>query len=314
MVRPFLSALDAGTGASVTPRFYFECTKTWTKKFAPPTIETQATMTARSSQASGKARRRPWSLRARSGKLAAFCLLGGAAAPSCAPPPPPKKLEMQPIGAWHDEPLKRVDESADSGVTAPNSGISALATAASPCVAAEIDNLEDFLRRCEAPLPRATEVPPLRDRLEVKVTASSAVAPGGRVELTVVLRNKTDAPLPLYFNGEPGPRFEIEAIDARGRRVDLPAGRWPGYPKGTKPEPRPAHAAKITLEKAGTARALVTWDAVRTRWAPERARSWEGRGHPRAAAGPLPRGHYMLRVVLPLVGDIDPPRVPIDVR
>jgi hypothetical protein len=33
MLGPFLPALDAGEWASVTLRFYFGCTKTWTKKF-----------------------------------------------------------------------------------------------------------------------------------------------------------------------------------------------------------------------------------------------------------------------------------------
>jgi hypothetical protein len=219
---------------------------------------------------------------------------------------------MQPIGTWKDEPLEPIDESGDAGVTAPNSGITAPPPSA--CSVTDPPSLEDTLHQCETQVPRAADVPPIRDRLEVKVVAgASTTTPGGRVEVQVTLRNTGDGPLPLYFTGEPAPRFEIDATDTRGRRVDLPSTKWPGYPKGHKPEPRVTKAARITLEKNGIARVRLTWEAVKTRWAPDRAKTWEGRGYPRVHAGPLPAGKYLLRVVVPVVGDVEVPRVPIDV-
>jgi hypothetical protein len=219
---------------------------------------------------------------------------------------------MQPIGTWKDEPLKPIDEGGDAGVTAPNSGMTA---APAPCTVTETPSLEDALRSCEVSVPRAADVPSIRDRLEVKVsTATPSTTPGGRVDVQVTLRNKGDAPLTLYFSGDPAPRFEIEALDTRGRRVDLPSAKWPGYAKGQKPEPRITKAARITLEKNGIAHARLTWDAVKTRWAPDRGRTWEGRGYPRTPAGPLPAGKYLLRVVVPILGDVEVPKVPIDVQ
>jgi hypothetical protein len=77
-------------------------------------------------------------------------------------------------------------------------------------------------------------------------------------------------------------------------------------------------AARITLAPGGSARVKIAWDAVQTRWAPEKVKTWEGRGYPRVAAGPLPAGKYVLRVVIPLVGvfekgELEVPKLPIEV-
>jgi hypothetical protein len=151
------------------------------------------------------------------------------------------------------------------------------------CTMTEVDNLEDALRSCDVPMPKQNDVPPAKDRLEATVTASTpSTTPGGRVDLVLTLRNKTDSPLPLYFTGDPNPRFDVEAYDAKGRtRVDIPAGKFPGYPKGWKPEARDAKAARITLEKNGSARVKLAWDAVKMKWAPDKAK----RGVPRIARG-----------------------------
>ena len=74
----------------------------------------------------------------------------------------------------------------------------------------------------------------------------------------------------------------------------------------------------MTLAPGGTARVKIPWDAVKTRWAPEKAKTWEGRGYPRLPAGPLAPGKYVLRVVIPLVGvfekgELDVPKLPIEV-
>jgi hypothetical protein len=230
----------------------------------------------------------------------------------CAPPPTPKRLEMEPIGTVKNVPITPIADESDSGVTTPNSGTPV--SGSSACSSSDFDNLEEALKQCEVPMPRAAEVPALKDKLDVKITTNaSSTTPGGRIDVQIMLRNKTGDPLALYFTGDPVPRFDLEAVDSKGRRVDLPASKWPGYPKGMKPEPREAKAAKVTLDKNGTARIKVTWDAVKMKWAPERAKVWDGRGYPRTPAGPLGPGKYSLRVVLPLIGDIDTPKVPVEI-
>lgn len=231
---------------------------------------------------------------------------------ACGPPPTRPTIEMEPIGTFQNVPTTPLPEPTDSEVTTPNSGTPL--PGASPCSASELDNLEETLKACETSMPKASEVTSIRDKLEVKITTSSAsTTPGGRIEVQITLRNKTNDPLALYFTGDPTPRFDIEAVDAKGRRADLPPTKFPGYPKGMKPEAREAKAAKVTLSKLGAARLKLTWDAVKTKWAPERAKVWEGRGPPRVTAGPLPPGKYTLRVVLPLIGDVDVPKVPVEV-
>jgi hypothetical protein len=231
---------------------------------------------------------------------------------ACEPVHQRKKIEMTPIGTWQNVPTASRDDGSDSGVTAPNSGT--LARENSSCSAAEFDNLEDTLRGCEVPMPRATDVGSLRDRLDVRVaTSPSRTTPGGRIDVEITLRNKTNEPLALYFTGDPSPRFDVEALNTQGKRVDIPATKFPGYPKGQKPEARETKAAKVTLEKNGTAKVHLAWDAVKSKWSPSSARSWEGRGYPRVPAGPLAAGRYLLRIVLPLLGDIDPPRIGVDV-
>ncbi|MBX3199917.1 MAG: hypothetical protein KF850_23325 [Labilithrix sp.] len=230
----------------------------------------------------------------------------------CPPPREPKKLEMQPIGTLANVPTAPPEVDDGSDVTTPNSGTPSPGT--TTCGAPDFDNLEDTLKLCEVPMPRPSEVPSIKDKLEVTVTSSTpTTTPGGRVDLQITLRNKTSDPLALYFTGDPSPRFDVEAVDAKGRRVDIPPNKWPGYPKGYKPEAREAKAAKVTLDKNGSARVKLVWDAVKTKWAPERARSWEGRGYPRMIAGPLGVGKYSLRVVLPLLGDVAAPKVAVEV-
>lgn len=241
--------------------------------------------------------------------MAVVCL---GAFVACTSTLPRRQIEMESIGTVKNSP-KPIDDNSAGPTTSPNSGTANVAKDAA-CTMAEIENLEEALRSCDVPMPKANDVPSIKDKLEVKVTASTpSTSPGGRVDLVLTLRNKTNDPLALYFTGDPSPHFDVEALDAKGRRADLPAGKFPGYPKGFKPDSRDVKGYRITLEKAGSARMKVSWDAVKTKWAPEKAKTWEGRGYPRAPAGPMPAGKYTLRVLVPLIGEVDAPKVSVDV-
>lgn len=251
------------------------------------------------------------------GRAAFALVLQAALWAGCTPPKQRKPIEMAPIGTV---PIasRTADEPDGGTTTTPNSGTPSAAKEAA-CTGGEFETLDDVLRQCDSAMPRAGDVPNgMRDRLEVRVTASTpSITPGGRVDLTLTLKNKSNEPLPLYFSGDPTPRFEIETVDAKGKRVDLPAGKPPKTPAMPA---RDVKASRITLTPGGTARVKVPWDAVKTRWAPERVKTggWDGRGYPRAASGPLGVGKYTLRVVLPLIGvfekgELDLPKVPMEV-
>lgn len=234
---------------------------------------------------------------------------------ACTPPMQRKPIEMAPIGTV---PIitRTADEPEGGTTTTPNSGTPSAAKEAA-CTGGEFEALDDALRQCDASMPRAGDVPSaMRDKLEVRVTASTpSITPGGRVDLTVTLKNKSNEPLPLYFSGDPAPRFEVEAVDGKGRRVDLPAGK---PPKSPALPARDVKASRITLTPGGTARVKIAWDAVKTKWAPDKIKVWDGRGYPRAPAGSLAAGKYTLRVVLPLIGvfekgELDLPKVPMEV-
>jgi hypothetical protein len=233
----------------------------------------------------------------------------------CDPPARRKPIEMAPIGTVPI--LERTAVEVDGGTTTtPNSGTPSAAKE-SACTSDDFESLDDALKQCESKMPRGGDVPNgMRDKLEVRVTSSTpSITPGGRADLTLTLKNKSSEPLPLYFTGDPTPRFEVEAVDTKGRRVDLPAGK---PPKSPSVPARDVKAARITLTPGGTARVKIPWDAVKTRWAPEKAKTWEGRGYPRAPSGSLGPGKYTLRIVVPLVGvfekgELETPKVPMEV-
>ncbi len=233
----------------------------------------------------------------------------------CAPVKPRKPVEMAPIGTVPV--ATRTTEEPEGGTTTtPNSGTPSAAKETA-CASADFEVLEEALKQCDAAMPRSTDLPSgIREKLELRVTSTTpSIVAGGRVDLTITLKNKSNEPLPLYFTGDPTPRFDVEAVDAKGRRVDLPAGKPPKTPPLAV---RDAKASRITLAPGGVARVKIAWDAVKTKWAPEKMSTWTGRGYPRAPNGPLGAGKYTLRIVVPLVGvfekgQIEPPKLPIDV-
>ena len=179
------------------------------------------------------------------------------------------------------------------------------------CVGFDIGNLEDMLLKvsCEEPNVKPDSMPPvdLKGKLEVTVSASpTKSAPGGKVDLLVSFVNKSKEPLTLHFKIDPVPRFELEVYDTKAlsKRADMPAGSPPPPPKGaTQPTPSEAKTARVTVAPNGSARVRMPWEAVKMKWAPEKFRGTPfERGYPRAAAGPLPKGKYSVKVVTPLVG------------
>ncbi len=194
------------------------------------------------------------------------------------------------------------------------------------CAGSEIGNLEDVLNRvaCEVPNPKPDEkaLDP-KDRLDVKISTSTPkVMPGQHVDIVVTLANKGKEPLPLLFTIDPTPRFSIEAYDAKAKRADIPPGQPPALPKGVAPRvPGEPKTAKVTIAAGGAARLRLGWDAVRTKWAPDKLRGTPPeRGYPRTPNGPLPKGKYTLKVVMPLVGvlegvekEVSAPKLPIEV-
>lgn len=256
--------------------------------------------------------------RSRAAGFLAATLVASVLVAGCTPPPQRKPIEMEPIGTVPNIP-RTADDVGEGDLTTPNSG-TPIPIKEGACTSTDFEDLEEALKGCEVPMPKSGEVPSgMRGKLDVRVTSSTlSTTPGGRVDLQVVLRNKSAEPLPLYFSGDPSPRFEVEAVDGKGRRVDMPSGRQPAYPRGHTPPSREAKAYKITLGGGGSARVKVAWDAVKTKWAPDKLKTWEGRGYPRAPAGNLGVGKYTLRVLVPLIGvfekgELELPKVPIEV-
>jgi hypothetical protein len=196
------------------------------------------------------------------------------------------------------------------------------------CGGSDIGDLAAVLAQsaCEAKGVNPTTAPKdLTDQLEVKITLDSArVAPGGKATVQLTYHNKSQKDLPLYFVVDPEPRFEFQVFTPKGTRVDRPAGLEPPLPpevaNATAPEKQ---FALVTLAPQGTARVSLPWEAVKHRWAGRDAAKGAvpGRGFPQLAAGPLPRGKYVLRVVTPLVGvtegidhEVSEPRLNLEVK
>lgn len=251
------------------------------------------------------------------GRLAAAAMVAHALALlGCTPPPQRKPIEMTPIGTVPIVERTVVEADAGGTTTSPNSG-TAVSAKETACTLAEIDSLDQVLRNCDSPMPKAADVPSgLGEKLELTVTSSTgSTKPGGRVDVTLTLKNKSNDPLPLYFSGDPKPRFEVETFDATGtRRVDLPKDK---PPKTAFPPTRPVKASRIILMAGGSARIRVPWDAVKTRWAPEKVKTWEGRGPARTVFANLPHGKYQLRVAIPLIvfekRELELPKIGVDV-
>jgi hypothetical protein len=214
---------------------------------------------------------------------------------------------------------------ADAAVEAAPEG--GEAPAKDECTGYDIDEIVRLLEKSTCEMPADTKEPKAveaKDKLDIKVqTSAPKVGPSGHVDILVTFTNKLKTPLPLFFTVDPLPRFEVEAYDTKGKRVDMPAGQPPPLPEGVPPRvPGEAKLARVTLAPSGSARLHLGWDAVKTKWAPEKVRgSPPEKGYPRSPAGGLAKGKYTLKVVLPMVGifegsehEVTSPKVPLEVK
>lgn len=250
----------------------------------------------------------------------AFLAFAALAAAACAPPPQRKPITMEPIGTVKNIPRTPDDPATPAGgdgqVTTPNSGTPIPGTKEAACTGGDFEDLLESLKTCEVPSPKTSDIPPgYKDKLEIRVNASTlSITPGGRVDLTITFRNKSNDPLPLFFTLDPMLRIDFETSDAKGKRADTPSGK---APKVTPPST--SKTAKVVLVSTGTARIKIPWDAVKQKYAPERAAGWAGKGPPRAPAGALPLGKYTIKILIPMVGvfegkdALDAPKMPIEV-
>jgi hypothetical protein len=182
-----------------------------------------------------------------------------------------------------------------------------------PCGGFDIPDLLSVISQaaCEAPdMKPGSQQRPLKDVLEIKVTADSPiVAPGSSAQLTITYKNKGKTDLSLYFVVDPEPRFDFEVFalkkDKPGARVDKPATPAPPLPADLAKAPPPEQrVARVTLPQLGTAKLMLKWNAVKYKWASkERAKgALPGHGYPREPAGPLAKGKYIVRIVTPITG------------
>jgi hypothetical protein len=178
---------------------------------------------------------------------------------------------------------------------------------AAPCAGMNIPNLFASLSQAACELPEgasASTQAATKDSLEVTLTAAPTIAPGSTAQVSVVLKNKSKAKLPLDFTVDPDPRFKFELSTPKGARVDKPPGNEPSLPAqgSSSEEIAQPRLARVTLDPNGSATLLLPWQAVKYKWAPkEKAKgALAGHGYPREPAGPLPKGKYVLRLVMPL--------------
>jgi hypothetical protein len=191
---------------------------------------------------------------------------------NCAPKPPPK-LAMVPLGV--DTGTAGADHAAVARASDPLMGTTAKVA---QCTTGDTDDIEAILRTntCVAEPSSAS----LTGKVDVKVNASALeVARGGRVEFSLLLHNLTSNEVVLYMNRMSALTIEVQVLDAKGKRVDVPTGR--GLP------PDAPEIVAIHLKAGATITIPVPWDATR--------RQFNAQGSAVVNGAPLPKGAYTLR-------------------
>ena len=177
-----------------------------------------------------------------------------------------------------------------------------------PCEGFELD-LNQVLAQaaCVAVRPATDKDRDTKGTLDVKIIPSRVrIAKGDTDDITIVFTNKGKDSFPLWFNVDPDPRIDIEVYNKKtNKRVDAPAGNEPALPDSVANAPvAEKQTARAVLVTNGTAQIKVNWPAVKYKWASkDRAKgAIPGRGYPKEAVGPLPKGKYIVKVILPMFG------------
>jgi hypothetical protein len=199
------------------------------------------------------------------------------------------------------------DSTADAGPKAdPITGEKAADS--KPCEGFELD-LNQVLAQaaCVAQRPATDKDRDPKGTLDVKIIPSRVrIAKGDTDDLTIIFTNKGKDSFPLWFNVDPDPRIEIEVYNKKtNKRVDAPKGNEPPLPESVSNAPAAEkQTARATLVTNGTAQIKVNWPAVKFKWASkDRAKgAIPGRGYPKEADVPLPKGKYIVKVILPMFG------------
>jgi hypothetical protein len=257
--------------------------------------------------------------------MRAFCLLSGgivgAFVVACSPPPAHRQVEMVPIGTYTPpEGQGTTAPTTDTDTTPDNSAPLQSTDKASECSGAKFDNLYLTLTNSACVVDTRGDKPvDVKEQLDLSVAAKTPeIVPGGRVDLVITYKNKSTRPLQLNFTLDPSPRFDVEALDSKGRVVGVPKGK---PPKAAKPSQKTT--ARITISPGGVAKMKVGWNASNTRWATEQVKGGEvpEGGYPKAPTTPLPTGSYTLRVLTPLTlveesrdRELTAPKVSMDVK
>ena len=242
---------------------------------------------------------------------------------ACTPPPAHRQLDMVPIGTFTPpEGTSTTTPSGDndSPGTASSTDPVAPGEKGAECTSARFDNLFLVLTNPACQVDTRGDKPAdVKGELEVSVAAKTTeIVPGGRVDLVVQYKNKSQKPLQLHFVLDPSPRFDVDALDGKGRLVGVPKGKVPKAGKSVQKS-----TARITLLPGGVAKMKVGWNASNTRWATEQVKGGEvpDSGYPKAPTTPLLTGSYTLRLVTPLTlvvegadRDLSAPKVAMEVK
>lgn len=244
-----------------------------------------------------------------SGSLAFLVLSAAVGITACASYKPPK-VDMVPIGTNAPD-LNEEKYPANKPPTVVDNG------AAKGCAVSDTEEIADWLKndKCKIPASEADRTPGLSQKLDFKLTGSTPeISPGGRVDLTLTIKNKSTEQVALVFNVD-GPVFQVQTFDAKGKRLS-PSGK-PKAPTGVVVDEDSVRTVKLLVGAGATLKTKLFWDAVKLKWAPEKI---EGPittigTFPVAPAGNLPIGKYSVRLGTSLngVGDENLPRVPVEV-
>jgi hypothetical protein len=157
-------------------------------------------------------------------------------------------------GGGNKKPAKTShDDSSEDGGAGETTSADGADGGGSECTGFEEPKLEEALMKSPCEMKDMTAgqgAVDMKDKLEIRVMPfPTKVAPGAIMEILVSFVNKSKEPLTLYFQINPEPHFTIEAYDAKNKRVDMPSGNPPPFPKDmVQPQGAEPKIAKYGLQ------------------------------------------------------------------